>query len=39
LLAFAVAPGIQQLAQQGLDFVPLGELVIQLRHQVQHHLL
>jgi hypothetical protein len=39
LLAFAVAPGIQQLAQQGLDFVSLGELAIQLRHQVQHHLL
>ena len=39
LLAFAIAPGIQQLAQQGLDFVPLGALAIQLRHQVQHHLL
>ena len=39
LLAFTVAPGIQQLAQQGLDFVPLGALAIQLRHQVQHHLL
>ena len=39
LLAFAVALGIQQLAQQGLDLVALGELAIQLRHQVQHHLL
>ncbi len=39
LLAFTVAPGIQQLAQQHLDFVPLGALAIQLRHQVQHHLL
>jgi hypothetical protein len=39
LLAFAVAPGIQQLAQQHFDFVPLGALAIQLRYQVQHHLL
>jgi hypothetical protein len=39
LLAFTVASGIQQLAQQHLDFVPLGALAIQLRYQVQHHLL
>jgi hypothetical protein len=39
LLAFAVAPGIQQLAQQHLDFVPFGALAIQLPYQVQHHLL
>ena len=39
LLALAVPLGVQQLAQQGLDFVALGELAIQLRHQVQHHLL
>jgi hypothetical protein len=39
LLAFTVAPGIQQLAQQHLDLVPLGALAIQLRYQVQHHLL
>jgi hypothetical protein len=39
LLALTVALGIQQLAQQGFDFAPLGELAIQLRHQMQHHLL
>ena len=39
LLALAIAPGIQQLAQQGLDFVAFGELAIQLCYQVQHHLL
>ena len=37
-LAFAVALGVQQLAQQALDLRSLGELTIQLRHQVQHHL-
>ena len=39
LLALAVPSGIQQFAQQALDFVSLGELPVQLRHQVQHHLL
>jgi hypothetical protein len=39
LLAFTVAPGIQQLAQQHLDFVPLSALPIHLRDQIQHHLL
>ena len=39
LLALAVAPGIQQLPQKNLNLVPLGELVVQLRHQIQHHLL
>ena len=39
LLTFAGTFGIQQLPQQTLDLVSLGELAIQLRHQVQHHLL
>jgi hypothetical protein len=39
LLTLTVAPGIQQLAQQHLDFVPLGAFAIQLRYQIQHHLL
>ena len=38
LLAFTVALSIQQLAQQSFDFTSFGELAIQLRHQIQHHL-
>ena len=39
LLALAVAFGIQQLAKQGFDLAAFAKLVIQLRHQIQHHLL
>ena len=39
LFALAVASGVQQLVQQGLDLVPLAELAVELRHQVQHHPL
>ena len=39
LLALAIAFSIQQLTQKSLDFVPLAELAIELRHQIQHHLL
>jgi hypothetical protein len=31
--------GVQQLAQQCLDLGSLGGFAIQLRHQVEHHLL
>ena len=39
LLALAVSLGIQQFSQEGLDLAPLVEFAIQLRDQVQHHLL
>jgi hypothetical protein len=39
LFAHATASGIQQLAQQRFDLRSLGGLAIQLRHQVEHHLL
>jgi hypothetical protein len=39
LLALAGAFGVQQFAQQILDFAPLGGFPFQLRHQIQHHPL
>ena len=39
LFALAAALGVQQLAQQRLDLGSLGAFAIQLRHQVEHHLL
>jgi hypothetical protein len=39
LFAFAVALGLQQLAQQALDFGSFSGGAIQLRDQIQHDLL
>ncbi len=39
LFALAAAFSIEQFAQQRLELAPFAEFAIQLRHQIQHHLL